>query len=302
MGRKILLFYRHFPVAMGRYIHWALEELGHDVFSCGPYSGSKIPWGPQFDYPEYMFPPDLELPDANLPVGEAIRQTEQKGFYPDVIIQAADTIYLEGKAPMKNIVIGTDPHVIDYHQAIKNADVYVSMQKYYLKDYPSGSLWMPYGFDPNIHKYLPNERFQYHVVFCGLQYPQRKEALRRIAEAGWKVYSGLGHIYEEYTKLYNSGMIAFNWSSKQDLPARFWEGLGMRRCVLTNRVPDLHDIPLEEGVDYIAFSDMDEAVEKASYYLKRPEALFQIANNGYKKSREFTWKNRVERMLKECQI
>ena len=64
---------------------------------------------------------------------------------------------------------------------------------------------------------------------------------------------GLGHIYEEYTKLYNSGMIAFNWSSKQDLPARFWEGLGCAAVFLPIESPILHDVPLEEGVDYIAF-------------------------------------------------
>ncbi len=297
---KILIFYRHFPVAIGRYIHWGLENLGHEVFSVGPYSGTKIPWGPQYDFPAYDFPPDLASPDIKaVPVKDVLKHVKEQGFEPELLIQASDTSYLEGKAPIKNILIGTDPHSIDYNPHIKNVDNFVSMQKYYLREYPQGSLWMPYGYDEHIHKYLPTETLKHDVVFIGLQYEQRTQALQAISDKGWDVFSTLGIIYDEYNKLYNEGMIAFNWSSKKDLPARFWEGLAMKRCVLTNLVPDLIEFDFEEGVDYVGFDTQEEAVSKADFYLERKELLFKIANNGYNKVKPHTWTNRVKQLLKE---
>jgi len=286
---------------MGRYIHWALQEAGHEVYSAGPYSEGRIPWGPQYYYPQYKFPPDLATPEAKeLPIDDVLKSAKKDGFKPELVIQAADVCFLSGKAKVKNILIGTDPHCVDYEPYLKDVDAYVCMQKYYMtgkRRRLKKELWMPYGYDRNIHKYqaLP---IKYDVVFSGLQYPQRVETLRKIAEKGWRVYNNLGDIYEDYVKVYNEGLIAFNWSSKNDLPARFWEGLAMKRCVLTNRVPDLAEFSFEEGVDYLGFGSMEEAVEKADYYLKHPEYLWKIASNGYKKVKPHHWLNRVRKMLK----
>ena len=299
---RIAIFYRHFPVAMGQYIKWGLEEAGHEVYSCGPYSNGKIPWGDQFYYPEYKFPPDLITPDTKeVPIKDVLKSIRKDGFEPKIIIQAADNYFLPGKADIKNILIGTDPHAVDYEPYIQDVDYYVCMQKHYIPKKMKNAVWMPYAYDKNIHQYKP-DRIKYDVVFCGLQYPQRVEVLKKIADKGWRVFNKLGVIYEEYTKVYNQGLIAFNYSSKQDLPARFWEGLAMKRCVLTNRVPDLNEFNFEEGIDYLGFDSIEEAVEKADFYLKKPELLFKIASNGYKRVRhrwKNTWSSRVRKMLKE---
>ena len=299
---KIAIFYRHFPVAMGRYIHWGLEDAGHEVFSVGPYSRGKIPWAESLYYPQYKFPPDLELPDNQiLPMSHVLKGIRKQGFKPDMIIQEADLYFLEGKADIPNILLGTDPHVVNYEPHLTNVDYYFSLQKNYMGEGKNRG-WMPYGYDRNIHVYQPQQTIKYNVVFCGLQYTHRKDALRAISDRGYKVFCGLGYVYDDYVSLYNQGMIAFNWSSKDDLPARFWEGLAMKRCVLTNRVPDLKEFDLEEGVDYLGFSTKGEAVEKADFYLKRPELLFKIADNGYKKVKPHHWTNRVKKMLQEVKI
>lgn len=295
---RILIFYRHFPVAMGRYIHWGLEQAGHEVISCGPYSKGTIPWG-DFEYPEeYWGPPTIELPDTpEWPVKDVFKTMKDHGIPPvDLLIQAADTYFLVGKAPVKNVLIGTDPHVIDYYPHLEHVDHYVSMQKSYSKP---GDLWMPYAHDPEIHQYLPGTPIQFDVVFCGLQYPHRIDALKQINDAGFSVFCGLGMIYDEYVLTYNRGLVAFNWSSKNDLPARFWEGLAMRRLVLTNRVGDLGEIDLKEDRDYLAFGDVNEAIDKLKIIINRPNLLGEIAKNGYVRSREHTYANRVKKLLKE---
>lgn len=299
---NILIFYRHFPVAMGRYIKLGLEQAGHKVWSCGVDYGSKIPWGNGMDFPEHHYPPNIGLEmTKDYEAREVVEAARQAGFKADLLIEASDTTSLSGPAPIKSILIGTDPHAISYGNSLQNVNRYVSMQKYYMTGYPPSSVWMPYGYLEGLHRYLPEEEIRYNVVFSGLQYPHRIQALKAIADKGWRVFCGLGYVYEDYVKLYNQGMIAFNWSSKEDLPARFWEGLAMKRCVLTNRVPDLKEFNFVEGVDYLGFSTLEEAVDKADYYLKRPELLFKIADNGYKKVQGHNWKNRVTKMLEDIE-
>ena len=157
---NVLIHYRHFPMSIGRYIHWALENLGHSVMSAGSYSYGKIPWGDQYYYPQYKIPPLIVLPDVNeYPLEDVIWRLPVK---PDLVIQAGDTQWLTGKSPVKNIIVATDPHVLDYHPRLTHADYFVSMQKYCLPQYEKG-IWMPYGYDEYIHRELKRDN-KYNVL------------------------------------------------------------------------------------------------------------------------------------------
>lgn len=292
---KILLHFRHFPVAMGRFFHWGLQDLNHEVFTVGPYSNGRIPWGDQYYYPLYKYPPDYILPEVNLDVNDVLKAIP---FKPDVIVQAADTIWFTGKAPVPNIILGTDPHVLDYTPRLQDADYFACMQHQYMKPTPNikKSVWVPYGYDPNIHRVIHEEE-KYDVVLCGLQYEHRLKAVEAMKAAGLRVFNALGLIYDEYVKTYNQGLIAFNWSSKEDIPARFWEGLAMKRLVLTNRVPDLSLIDFKEDEHYIAYSSVEEAVEKATYYASHRTEALRIATNGYLKVKNHTYRNRAATLL-----
>ncbi len=298
---RIAIFYRHFPMSMGRYIHWGLEQAGHEVISIGPWSRGEIPWEGEHKFPEkYWYPPTVETPDVpEIGMDDLFATLYKAGIYPDLLIQAADTYYIKGPAPIPHIVIGTDPHVINYDLPREHADKYFSMQHHYKK--PDDG-WMPYGFDPELYKYKPEIENKYDVVLCGLQYDHRKRVLDRVSNKGWKVFAGIGRIYDEYVDLYNSAPLAFNWSSKLDLNARFWEGLAMRRCVVTNNVPDLRKFDFIEGEDYVGYDTEDEAVEKIHQLLKNPKEMARIAANGYKKVQPHTFKARVEKMLEEANV
>lgn len=287
---NILLHFRHFPVAMGRFFDWGLKDLGYKVFTVGPYTGGKIPWGEHFNYPKYRFPPDYILPDGNVSIEAVLKRIP---FKPDVIIQAADTIYLTGPSPVPNIVIATDPHAVDYSDRIKYASLFFSMQNCYL---PSAH-WLPYAYEPAIHKYLPKIKQEFDVVFSGLQYQHRILALMAMKNNGLRVENRFGLIYEGYVEFYNKGKIAFVWSSKDDLPARFWEGLAMRRLVLTYRVPDLKKLEFVDGIDYVGFDNLEEAIQKAKFYTENDEAREKIALSGWKKVQPHTYQARCKNMM-----
>lgn len=290
MTHKVLLHGRHFPVAMFLFFKWALESLGHEVYSVGPYSYGRIPWG-DFYFPKHKFPPNKVTVDGNVHLETLLSSIP---FKPDFILQAADTIWLEGPTKIPNFVLATDPHVIDYTPRLLNATHYFYMQNYCK---PEKATWIPYAYDKYIHKHIPDQFQEYDVVMCGLQYEHRVRAINALKSKRVRVFNALGHIYEDYVNIYNKGKIALVYSSKEDLPARFWEGLAMRRMVLVNRVPDLKMLDAVDGVDYVSYESEEELVEKVQYYLKHDREREQIAYSGWKWVQPRTYEKRVNQML-----
>lgn len=304
---KILLNFRAFPMAMGRWYEFALKDLGHKVIVAGPSMGDEVPWpnGPHH-FPKYNFQPDLLLPNVErFPLADVLSRLTGK---PDLIIQAGDTHWLEGKAPdgIKNVIVATDPHAVDMTPRLEHATHFVSMQDSYGRPYNFKKYsWVPYGYYPPVHKRIPNVAKLYDAVFIGLHYPAREEYLSKMREKGFTVYDGLGQIYEEYKRIYNQGKIAFNFSSKLDVPARFWEGMAMGNLVLTNRVPELQRIAdvykIKEGEHYIGYDTIDEAIELSEYYLKNPMKLVEVAEAGYKAMANHDYLKRMTNMLWEIE-
>ena len=286
---KILIHGRHFPVAMFRWFHWAFENLGHEVYTVGPYSAGTIPWG-DFYYPSHKFPPNMVLPETNVYLPDVLKRIP---FKPDFILQAGDSIWMEGPSSVPNYILATDPHVVDYTQRLLNADGYFYMHNYCK---PEKAKWIPYAYDPDIHVKKKKPK-KYDIVFCGLHYEHRVRAIEAFKKEGMKVFNALGLIYDDYADKYAEGTIAFNWSSKEDLPARFWEGLAMGKLVLTSRVPDLDLLEFEDGVDYVGFSSLEEAVEKAKFYLKNPKLSLQLSRSGYEKVKPHTYMKRAQEII-----
>lgn len=290
---KILIHGRAFPVAMWRWFDWAFRDLGHEVFSVGPHQGGYIPWDGGMTFVTHIFPPDHETPEVDYPIKSLLEEID---FTPDVIIQAADTIYLTGKAPCLNVILKTDPHAVDYHPRLRYADHVFNMQDHYILP---GETWIPYAYYKPLHKIMSQKRkLKHDVVFSGLQYDHRKEALEGMKKAGLNVLTTLGLIYEDYVEAYNGGLIAFNWSSKNDLPARFWEGLAMKRLMLTNIVPDMDKLGFKDGIHYVGFENVNDAVEKAKHYVEHPDEAMKIARAGYQRVKPHTYKARAQKMVK----
>jgi spore maturation protein CgeB len=130
----------------------------------------------------------------------------------------------------------------------------------------------------------------------GLHYPQRTVLVDRLRQNGVKVYYDLGPCYDEARAIYNQAPIGINWSSKNDLTARVFELLGMRRLAVVNNVPDLPRF-FRDGKDLVTFSSLEEATEKILHYLANEDQLQVIAGQGHETVKPHTWDARINQIL-----
>lgn len=86
-------------------------------------------------------------------------------------------------------------------------------------------------------------------------------------------------------------------SIQSGIPLRALDIMGAKGVLLSNFQPELVEY-FEDGQDLILYSSMEEAVEKAAYYLEHDDIREQIAQNGYEKIKEyFTYPDRIQKML-----
>jgi hypothetical protein len=294
MNKKtVVLSQIFYPLSIGRYFEIALKRRTDiDLITVGPYTGNMIPWNNWMTLPnKYAIPPTITLPigPPSVPISFVENQLPQK---PDLWLQIDAGFHLEGKPQNgKNVIVATDPHVLNYEKQRTFADTFYCMQACYAKD---GDLYLPYAYDQIYHAPEEQERL-FDVCLLGLHYAQRNLLVDRLRQNGVKVYYDLGPCFDEARAIYNQAPIGINWSSKDDLTARVFELLGMRRLAVANNVSDLSRF-FRDGKDLITFSGLEEAVEKILHYLANEDQLKTIADQGYETVRPHTWDARV------CQI
>ena len=86
-------------------------------------------------------------------------------------------------------------------------------------------------------------------------------------------------------------------SIQSGIPLRALDIMGSKGVLLSNYQPELAEY-FEDGTDVIIYSSMEEAVEKADFYLKNDALRKQIAMNGYQKVKDiFTYPACIQQML-----
>lgn len=296
---RVVLSGIFFPMAILRYYEAALKRRDDiELFTVGPYTGSWIPWDHGMHLPQkYATPPDIPLPGQGgsfqpVPINYVEAQLP---WQPDLWIQVDAGWFMPDRPQHgKNIIIGTDPHVLNYDRQRWAADSFYCMQTPYMK---RGDKYLPYAFDPVWHS-PENQPPNYDVALIGLHYDQRDKLVNALRGHGVSVYYDLGPCFDEARALYNQAPIGLNWSSLQDLTARVFELLGMNRLAVVNRVPDL-DKFFEDGKDLVGFDSLGEAVEKVLYYKDHPDEARAIADEGHLKVQDHTWDARVDEILGE---
>lgn len=286
--------FKHYPMCGGNFFKWAFEELGHEVYSVGYFSGDTVPWEGNPRFPQYVFPPDLALPDTpNFPIDKVIAEMPWK---PDFVFQVDAGLHLTGKVDCPNALFATDPHFLDYSTQYNSVDYFFNPQPSTFHKYPKG-IFLPWAHDPNIHKPDNNYDKPFDVVFVGLLYENRQRALEELAKICKVKQIKAGVIYNECTKLYNQGKISFNWSSNDDIPMRVFEGMAYGNLVVTNRLTGM-DLLFREGKHYVGYSDIDELVDKVKFYLDNPDDLFKVSDKGYIESEKHTYKIRCQEVIR----
>lgn len=283
-------------MAILRYYERALRRRDDiELFTVGPYTGTWIPWknGIHLDS-RYAIAPDLPFSvNGAIPAVPISYVEKQLPWQPDVWIQVDAGFHFQGKPEHgKNVIIGTDPHVLPYDKQRQLADTFYCMQACYAKP---GDEYLPYGFDPEYHRPEKQEQ-RYDVALIGLHYDNRNKLMSELERRGVRCLYTIGPVYEQARALYNQSLMGINWSSLNDLTARVFELLGMRRLAVVNHVPDLERF-FRPGIDLIAFTSLGEAVEQIMYYRDNPEAARKIANIGHTVVQKHTWDNRVKVIL-----
>lgn len=293
---KIVLSGIFYPMAILRYFEAALRRRDDiELFAVGPYTGAWIPWNGGVHLPvKYAAFPELPLPQNSITAPVPIAFIEGKlPWQPDLWIQIDAGFHLRGKPKHgKNVIVATDPHVLNYDRQRTFADAFCCMQAHYSKP---GDEYLPYAYDPVWH--APEKQPRTHdVCLIGLHYEQRNALVGTLRARGLEVYYDLGPCFDEARALYNQAPIGLNWSSLQDLVARVFELLGMGRLAVVNDVPDL-DRFFVDGADLVAFRSLDEAVEKVLYYHEHTEEAQAIADQGHVTVGPHTYGARIAQIL-----
>lgn len=293
---KIVFSQIFYPMTMGLWLLRALQRREDvELYTVGPYTGAWIPWAGGMSVPNrYVTPPALPLPwQGGLPVIPIDFIERHLPWQPDLWLQVDAGWYLRGKPKHgKNVIVGTDPHVLNYDAQRQLADTFYCMQTPYMKD---GDKWLPYAYDPTVH-YEESQPLEFDACLVGLLYQEREQLIARLRENRLDVHYSIGEIFDEYRELYNRSIFALNWSSRQDLPARVFEGLAMKNVVVSNRVPDLQTL-FTEGKHYIGFDSIGEAVEQIVYFNDKEDEAFEIAQAGYEAVKSHTWDARIGQIL-----
>lgn len=111
---------------------------------------------------------------------------------------------------------------------------------------------------------------------------------------------GLAATLTEMPIIFNQSKINLNTTSKairSGLPLRLFDIMGCEGFVITNYQTELpHFFELNQEV--VAYSSMEELVEKTAYYLEHEKERREIAHNGFEKvAREYNYPLRLSQML-----
>lgn len=110
------------------------------------------------------------------------------------------------------------------------------------------------------------------------------------------------NIFEDAAKKFCLSRIVFNISAGNDANMRFFETLITGSFLLTNKIPELKNLEpygFVDGIHYVSYTSIPDAIKKAQYYLEHEDEREKIAKSGYKQALlTGTYKSRLEEILK----
>lgn len=121
----------------------------------------------------------------------------------------------------------------------------------------------------------------YDLGFVGHVNNQRRiDALERMFKEFPNFYFGQ-KLFNEAARKYAESKIVFNIAMENDVNMRCFEVMGSKSFLLTDRVQSLDEL-FVDGKHCVMYDNLDEAVDKARYYLAHDDEREAIAAAGYK--------------------
>lgn len=141
-------------------------------------------------------------------------------------------------------------------------------------------IWLPHAVEPQAYPKFDLLSKKYDIGFVGhVNSKNREDALDRMFREFPNFYYGQ-QLFEAAARKYAESKIVFNISMADDLIMRCFECMGTGSFLLTNWIPTIEE-HFEDGKHLVLYKTLDEAVDKAKYFLAHDEEREKIAQAGY---------------------
>ncbi len=169
----------------------------------------------------------------------------------------------------------------------------------FTRDGIQNAIWMPHAVEPMAYPNLPSIK-KYDLSFSGhINSENRIEALERMFWAFPNFFYGQ-RLFESAAEIFCQSKVVFNISIKDDINMRVFETLSTGSFLLTNWIPTLEEL-FHDGVHLVTYKTLDEAIDKAKYYIEHDDEREKIAQAGMDEVRnKHTFVHRARQILDVC--
>lgn len=240
----------------------------------------------------------------------------------------------------KRVYVVSDAHIDDGYrfEKAKQFDYVFFNQKHYLESYdgmevygvprphPQQAFYLPHAAEPDIFKnFNAGEEAilkKYDLCFIGhiQEYQKgnglnlsRVEVLDYIFKEIPNFYFGTRNpgypdrnMFRDAAERFCESKVVFNISIGNDVNMRFFETLSTGSFLLTNNIPELLSLKeygFLDGEHYISYTSLEDAVEKAKFYVAHDTEREAIALAGYQQFlKTGTYEARVREIFKSLGI
>ena len=161
--------------------------------------------------------------------------------------------------------------------------------------------WLPLACDPEVH--CKHEVDKVHdIAFVGNVFPgPRADLLACLRRRFKNTFVGRAY-FEEMARAYSAARLVFNRSLRDDVNMRVFEALGCGSILLTNDLARNGQAELfRDGVHLATYSDPDELLDKAAFYLAHEALRERIAAAGRAEVlARHTYRHRMETVLQQA--
>lgn len=218
---------------------------------------------------------------------------------------AYEPVYPPGK-PL--IYWASDTHIHDASyqyrlECAKKADIVFVAQKRAVEEFKRDGvpnpIWLPHAVEPLAYCDIDAVTFEngipvkgvprpyekltkkYDLVFVGhVNSENRIDFLDRMFKEFPSFFFGQ-RLFNDASEKYAEGKICLNISMTDDINMRCFEIMGSKGFLLTNWLPTMEELGFKDGENCALYKTLDEAVEKARYYIEHDEEREKIAQAGY---------------------
>lgn len=332
---RVLLAHVSRPMCAGLFFDSAFRQAGCEVRVIGPAFTTTYgkPDGTEhtFDPTDYL-PPHYEVPHA--PVGQhhdphdvaaVLARVRADGFEPDLVVMLDqyDAFHLVGEAdvPFVSVCVENWGDFYAARTANQKLDAHFHMIAHQHQcnppPLPEGSEWMAFGFDPQIHRYMPEVPRDKWAVQIGTAYQPRPAVwnhlraafdgaqpwddgsyLSACAESEHTIFGRLPS-YRAMAVAHNRARVALSSSNCDFSPMRTCEAYAMGCLLASDDVPAIRAVlgpPSSEGGFWIAH---DRSAEGHAVAVREGvERYDELIDRGMAHCmRHHTYRNRAERIL-----